>query len=125
MGFESPAEEIPGNAPMDVLLKSLGFKTYTPKKRPKWFYRVQAEDVDDIPQAFLTASGSVQSLHEDDYLVMPHLEMKDDGEPEIYTMPENKALSYSRFNAPTSTRRKLPLKVMGMSSLTNMFKAAL
>lgn len=119
--YESSVQEIDGNGPLDVLLKSQGFKRYTPKKKPKWFYKVQSEDVETMPKAFLTAFGSVQLAEAGDYLVIPQSEC--DGMREIYVMSEDKTLSYRPINIGSGEPKKnLPSRFIDLTSLGNMLK---
>merc|ERR1712008_559523 len=68
--YEKTVHEIHGSQPLDVFFKSQGFKVYTRKRKPKFFYQIQDED--NVTQAFHTAFGSVQSTKVGDYFVMPN-----------------------------------------------------
>jgi len=68
--------------------KSQGFKVYTRKRKPKFFYQIQPED--RVPHAFQTAFGGVQSPEVGDYLVMPDgSDCDGSGTPEIYMVPQD------------------------------------
>jgi len=86
--YEARVQEIPGDEPLHVLYRSQGFKMYTPRKRPKYFYKITAEMINTLPEAFRTSQGLVQTLEEGDFLVMP------EEEPEIYILPEDRIYSY-------------------------------
>merc|ERR1712008_317636 len=92
--YEKTVHEIHGSQPLDVLFKSQGFKEYTRKRKPKFFYQIQAED--NVPPPFHTTFGGVQSAKVGDHLVMPDVsDCEGHMTPEIYMLPQESIISFT------------------------------
>jgi len=83
--YEDSVNEITGSEPVDELHRSQGFKVYTRRRKPKFFYEIKAED--HLFRSFRTAFGRVQSDEVAHYLVIPdYTDCEGHVTPEIYMM---------------------------------------
>jgi len=94
--YEDSVNEITGSEPVDELHRSQGFKVYTRRRKPKFFYEIKAED--HLFRSFRTAFGRVQSDEVAHYLVIPdYTDCEGHVTPEIYMMSHDQIFNFTEI----------------------------